>query len=83
MELGFLLRWRREVEAERPVGPVERLEQQLALAVALEEYEEAARLRDQLQRLKGGRRRPRSRRRPEPTGPDVAAGRSANPAGRP
>ena len=53
MELGFLLRWRKEVEAERPVGPSERLEQQLALAVALEEYEEAARLRDQLQRLKG------------------------------
>jgi hypothetical protein len=53
MELGFLLRWRREVEGERPIGPVERLEQQLTLAVALEEYEEAARLRDQLQRLKG------------------------------
>lgn len=53
MELGFLLRWRREVEGERPVGPVERLEQQLALAVALEEFEEAARLRDQLVRLKG------------------------------
>lgn len=53
MELGFLLRWRREVEGERPVGPVERLEQQLALAVSLEDYEEAARLRDQLQRLKG------------------------------
>ena len=33
-ELGFLLRLRREVEAERPVGPVERLEQQLGLAVA-------------------------------------------------
>ena len=44
---------RREVEDERPVGPVERLEQQLDLAVALEEYEEAARIRDQLQRLKG------------------------------
>jgi hypothetical protein len=52
MELGFLLRWRREVEASRPMGPVERLEQQLELAVALEEYEEAARLRDQLQRLR-------------------------------
>ncbi|MFO0910555.1 MAG: UvrB/UvrC motif-containing protein [Isosphaeraceae bacterium] len=52
-ELGSLLRWRREVESERPVGPIERLEQQLALAVALEEYEEAARLRDQLQRLRG------------------------------
>ena len=53
MELGLLLRLRREIEAERPVGPVERLEQQLNLAVALEEYEEAGRLRDQLQRLKG------------------------------
>ena len=52
-ELGFLLRWRREVERERPVGPVERLEHQLTLAVALEDYEEAARVRDQLQRLKG------------------------------
>jgi hypothetical protein len=52
-ELGFLRRWRREVESERPVGPLERLEQQLELAVAREEYEEAARLRDQLRRLKG------------------------------
>ena len=53
MELGLLLRFCREIEAERPVGPIERLEQQLNLAVALEEYEEAARLRDQLHRLKG------------------------------
>jgi hypothetical protein len=52
-ELASLLRWRREVESDRPMGPVERLEEQLALAVALEEYEEAARLRDQLQRLRG------------------------------
>ncbi|MFO0954898.1 MAG: UvrB/UvrC motif-containing protein [Isosphaeraceae bacterium] len=51
-ELAFLKRWRREVETERPVGPVERLEQQLALAVAREQYEEAARLRDQLRRLR-------------------------------
>lgn len=52
-ELGFLLRWRREVEREQPVGPVERLEQQLELAVALEDFEEAARIRDQLRRLRG------------------------------
>lgn len=52
-ELGALLRWRRDVESERPVGPVERLEQQLDLAVALEDYEEAARIRDQIQRLRG------------------------------
>lgn len=53
MELGFLLRWRREIESNRPRGPVERLEEQLKLAVALEDYEEAARIRDQLQRLRG------------------------------
>ncbi len=53
MELAFLLKWRKEVDGERPVGPVERLEQQLARAVALEEYEEAARIRDQLRRLGG------------------------------
>ena len=51
-ELAFLLRWRREVEAMRAVGPVERLEQQLALAVSREQYEEAARLRDQIRRLR-------------------------------
>jgi excinuclease UvrABC helicase subunit UvrB len=54
-ELGFLLRLRREVEEERPVGPVERLEQQLKLAISLEDYEEAARIRDQLQRLRNAR----------------------------
>src|SRR5215212_9442472 len=52
LELGFLLRWRREIESNRPRGPVERLEQQLELAVTLEDYEEAARIRDQLQRLR-------------------------------
>jgi hypothetical protein len=51
-ELGLLLRLRREVDEERPIGPLERLEQQLELAVALEEYEEAARIRDQLHRLR-------------------------------
>ena len=52
-ELGFLLRWRRDVESERPNGPLERLEQQLELAVAREAFEEAARLRDQIRRLRG------------------------------
>ena len=52
-ELGFQLRWRHDVESDRPMGPVERLEQQLELAVALEDYEEAARIRDQLHRLRG------------------------------
>jgi hypothetical protein len=52
LELDFLLRLRREVDDERPVGAVERLEHQLGMAIAREEYEEAARIRDQLGRLK-------------------------------
>ena len=51
-ELSKLLRIRREVEQSRPVGPAERLEQQLELAVTLENYEEAARIRDQIARLR-------------------------------
>jgi UvrB/uvrC motif len=51
-ELGFLIRWRREVENDRPSGPLERLEQQLAMAISLEDYEEAARIRDQLKALR-------------------------------
>jgi hypothetical protein len=51
-ELAFLKRWRREVERSRKVGPLERLEEQLALAVSREHYEEAARLRDQIRRLR-------------------------------
>jgi hypothetical protein len=57
-ELRFLQRWRRDVEQERPSGPVERLEQQLGLAVALEDYEEAARIRDQINQLRGIGMRP-------------------------
>jgi UvrB/uvrC motif len=52
-ELAKLLRIRRDIEQSRPVGPVERLEQQLELAVSLEDYEEAARIRDQIGRLRG------------------------------
>jgi hypothetical protein len=50
-ELQSLIRWRREVEREQPLGPLERLEQQLELSVELEDYEEAARIRDQIRRL--------------------------------
>ena len=52
-ELNKLVRLRREIEKSKPVGPQERLEQQLQLAISLEDYEEAARLRDQLSRLRG------------------------------
>lgn len=50
-ELGFLLQWRKDVEGERPVDPIERLQEQLRRAVDREEYEEAARLRDQIRRM--------------------------------
>ena len=52
-ELNFLTRWRLQVERERTLGPVERLEEQLGRAIALEQFEEAARLRDQILRLRG------------------------------
>jgi hypothetical protein len=52
-ELGRLIRLRREVELSRPVGPVDRLAEQLDLAISLEDYEEAARIRDQIARLRG------------------------------
>ena len=51
-ELRFLRQWRREVDGGRPVGPLERLEQQLQVSVTLEDYEEAARIRDQIQKLR-------------------------------
>jgi hypothetical protein len=50
-ELRFLVRWRREVERERPLGALERLEKQLELSVELEDYEQAARIRDQIRLL--------------------------------
>jgi hypothetical protein len=53
-ELRFLLTWREQVENERPVSPFERLEQQLEMAVATEDFEEAARVRDQIRRLRDG-----------------------------
>jgi protein-arginine kinase activator protein McsA len=40
-----------------PVGPLERLEQQLELSVELENYEEAARIRDQIRRLQASESR--------------------------
>lgn len=52
-ELRSLLNWRREVKRERPIEPLERLEQQLALSVVREDYEEAARLRDRIRLLRG------------------------------
>ncbi|MGP0068536.1 MAG: UvrB/UvrC motif-containing protein [Isosphaeraceae bacterium] len=53
-ELRFLQQWRREVDGGRPVGPLERLEEQLQVSVTLEDFEEAARIRDQIRRLRAG-----------------------------
>lgn len=50
-ELQFLIQWRKDLERDRPIGPIERLEQQLEVSVKLENYEEAARIRDQIRRL--------------------------------
>jgi hypothetical protein len=52
-ELKILLEWREQIETHRPIGPLERMEQQLELAIAREQYEEAARIRDQLRKLRG------------------------------
>ena len=51
-ELTFLRDLRQNVESERLVTPEDRVEEQLRNAVAREDYEEAARLRDQLGRLR-------------------------------
>jgi hypothetical protein len=56
-ELSFLVRWREELEAERSkagktAGSVlEKLQRELAEAVAIEHFEEAARLRDEIRQL--------------------------------
>ena len=53
-----------DLEREKPIGPLERLEQQLEVSVKLENYEEAARIRDQIRRLKAAD--PREARRLDP-----------------
>ncbi len=56
-ELQFLIQWRSELERQAPMGPLERLEQQLEVSVKLENYEEAARIRDQIARLRASESR--------------------------
>jgi hypothetical protein len=60
-ELAFLVEWRKQIESQRPVSPLERLEMELELAVKQERFEDAARLRDQLRRSRGeGKNQPRA-----------------------
>ncbi|WP_152050523.1 UvrB/UvrC motif-containing protein [Tautonia marina] len=51
-ELILLRKLRRDIDRERRADPVERLDDQLHHAVAREDYEEAARIRDQIRRLR-------------------------------
>jgi len=63
-EIQFLQEWRLELEENQPLNPGERLRREMEAAVAREEYELAARLRDKIKGLADGKR-PR-RRRPSP-----------------
>lgn len=56
-ELTFLREWHEELEQERPLTQREQLERDLDEAVAAEDFEEAARLRDKIQTLWPGPRR--------------------------
>ena len=51
-ELNFLRNWREEIEERPTSNALDRLEEQLSNAVALEDFEEAARLRDLLRILR-------------------------------
>lgn len=53
-ELILLRELRREIDRDREVDPIERLDDQLRNAIAREDYEEAARIRDQIRRLQEG-----------------------------
>ena len=52
-EIAVLHAMAKEVESKIPVDPIQKLREQLAEAVAAEQYERAADLRDQLQRATG------------------------------
>lgn len=53
-ELGFLRAWHKASVAGQPLSEAEQLSHQLAEAIHREDYEQAARLRDQLKRLGNG-----------------------------
>jgi len=50
-EIQFLQNWKKEIEAQRPLTPRQKLHQQMLDAVKREDYERAARLRDALKEL--------------------------------
>jgi tetratricopeptide (TPR) repeat protein len=50
-EIGFLRQWEEEVRKSRPLTLKQRLQQQLQEAIAREEFERAAEIRDQVRKL--------------------------------
>lgn len=50
-ELNFLKNWMQEVQEQRPLTPLEKLQKQMLDAIKKEDYERAARLRDALKEL--------------------------------
>lgn len=50
-EIAFLRDWSERIRSNRPLSPQERLKQELQIAVEAEDYERAAKLRDEIQEL--------------------------------
>lgn len=50
-EIAFLRDWSERIRTNRPLSPQERLKRELRLAVEAEDYERAARLRDEIKEL--------------------------------
>lgn len=47
-EISFLEEWLEEIQQQRPISPLERLQREMELAIASESYEKAAELRDKI-----------------------------------
>jgi len=50
-EIQFLEEWRERIETNRPLTAIDRIRRELSIAVATEDYERAAELRDQLRAI--------------------------------
>lgn len=56
-ELEFLKQMAKEIRRRKPLSELERLSKELDVAIRIEDYEKAARLRDQINLLRGEKRR--------------------------
>jgi excinuclease UvrABC helicase subunit UvrB len=50
-ELASLRQWLGEIKAKRPLSALEKLQRQLDEAIQVEDYEKAAKVRDQMKKL--------------------------------